>query len=721
MIRTAMTAQPPLPPPLSLLSLLPLPPLRADLSLHRGPPGHDGAPSWTVCDPVRNRYFRIDWPAFEMLVRWDLGRAPAVAAAVRRETTLTLEAGDVETLAAFLQENQLTVAEGPDATRRLTQAAQAAHPSAWVWLLHHYLFFRIPLVRPDKVLSATQDSLAWLGSRTFRALTLAVLGLGLVLIVRQWDLFVADFRQTLTPDGLVAFAVTLVGVKVVHELGHAYTAKRFGCRVPVMGVAFLVLLPMLYTDVNAAWTLPRRRERLLVGAAGMLAELTVAAWATLAWTLLPEGPARQTAFLLAAVTWVSSLAINLSPFMRFDGYFLLMDALEMPNLHARAFALARWRLREALFGLGDPPPEPLSRARRRGLVLFAVATWAYRLVVFLGIALIVYTIAFKVLGVILFAAEIGWFIVRPVVREVRAWVRLRHRIWHRHRRRVAWTAMGLLLLLAAGLVPWTTRIDAPAVLKGARTADLHVPFPARLVRIDTDPGDSVTVGALLFAFDAPDIGLRLDWAETRRASAIRELEIAALDPAHRAATGELRERLAQAEAERRALMAEAERLDLTAPFDGTMLDPMPDLRPGMWVSPKDRLAVVRADGPPIADAYVDESDLLRIRSGGEVVFYPRVPGHSIRRGRIVDIGPSPVQALTDRALASVHGGPLATRTADGAVLVPERALYRLRIALDGPPPAVQLVGSAQISGAARSLFERLGRSVLIVLVREWGT
>jgi len=693
--------------------------LRADLSLHRGPPGRDGAPSWTIGDPVRNRYFRIDWPAFEMLVRWDLGQATAVAAAVRGETTLTLDSGDVETLAAFLQENQLTVAEGAESTRRLAQTAQAAHPSAWVWLLHHYLFFRIPLVRPDRILSATQDSVAWLGSRAFLTLTLVVLGVGLVLIIRQWDLFVADFQHVLTPNGLMAFAAALVGVKAIHELGHAYTAKRFGCKVPVMGVAFLVLLPMLYTDVNAAWTLPRRRERLLVGAAGMLAELTVAAWAALAWTLLPEGPARQTAFLLAAVTWVSSLAINLSPFMRFDGYFLLMDALEMPNLHARAFALARWRLREALFGIGDPPPEALSPAWRRGLALFAVATWAYRLVVFLGIAFIVYTIAFKVLGVILFAAEIGWFIVRPVVREVRAWLRLRHRILQR--RRTAWTAMALLLLLAAGLVPWTTRIDAPAVLKGARTADLHVPFPARLVHIGADSGDSVTVGALLFAFDAPDIDLRLDWAATRRASAIRELEIAALDPTHRAATGELRERLAQAEAERKALMAEAERLDLTAPFDGALLDPMPDLRPGMWVSPGERLAVVLADGPPIADAYVDESDLLRIRSGGEVVFYPLVPDHPIRRGRIVDIGPSPVQALTDRALASVYGGPLDTRTADGSVLVPERALYRLRIVLDGPPPAVQLVGSAQISGAARSLFERLGRSILIVLVREWGT
>src|SRR3569833_2826403 len=120
-------------------------------------------------------------------------------------------------------------------------------------------------------------------------------------------------------------------------------AKRYGCRVPTMGVAFLVLFPVAYTDVNDEWRLRERRQRLAVGADGMLTELAVAAWATLARVMLPEGELRNTTFVLATFTWISSIAIITSPFMRFDCFFLLSDWLDFPNLHQRAFALGRWQ------------------------------------------------------------------------------------------------------------------------------------------------------------------------------------------------------------------------------------------------------------------------------------------------------------------------------------------------------------------------------------------
>ena len=127
------------------------------------------------------------------------------------------------------------------------------------------------------------------------------------------------------------------------------------------------------------------------------------------------------AFLLATTTWVSTLAINASPFMRFDGYFLLSDFLQMPNLHSRAFALARWDMREKLFKLGEPPPESFSDTKRLGLILFAWATWIYRLVLFLGIAALVYHFFIKALGIMLFLVEIVWFIAKPLWSEISEW------------------------------------------------------------------------------------------------------------------------------------------------------------------------------------------------------------------------------------------------------------------------------------------------------------
>ena len=141
-----------------------------------------------------------------------------------------------------------------------------------------------------------------------------------------------------------------------------------------------------------------------MGAAGILVELAIAAWATLAWTLLPDGPLRGSMLLVATTTWVSTLLVNASPFMRFDGYFLLSDMIGVPNLHERSFALAKQLLRKALFGYEDPDPEPgLGQKTKRAMMIFAVATWTYRLVLFLGIAVVVYNLFFKHLGIFRFA------------------------------------------------------------------------------------------------------------------------------------------------------------------------------------------------------------------------------------------------------------------------------------------------------------------------------
>ena len=120
-----------------------------------------------------------------------------------------------------------------------------------------------------------------------------------------------------------------------------------------MGVAFLVLWPMFYTDTNESWKLQSRRHRLNIASAGVIVELAIAAIATLLWSFLPPGNLREAIFVIATTTWISSVIINASPFMRFDGYYLLSDLWRMPNLHERSFTLARWWLRKKLFDLDE--------------------------------------------------------------------------------------------------------------------------------------------------------------------------------------------------------------------------------------------------------------------------------------------------------------------------------------------------------------------------------
>jgi putative peptide zinc metalloprotease protein len=235
----------------------------------------------------------------------------------------------VQEVVKFAVQHQLVQAITPDAPRKMTEQLAHIQGSPMKWLLHHYLFFRVPLIRPDAWLTRWVGVARWFGSAGFGWLTLLALLMGLSQVVRRWDVFSASLVDTFNLEGLLAYGVALFCVKLLHELGHAFTAKHFGCRVPAMGVAFLVMWPVAYTDTNETWRLTNRFQRLRVASAGILTELVIAAWATLAWALLPEGGLKSAAFVLATTSWVATLAINASPFMRFDGYFILMDALDI--------------------------------------------------------------------------------------------------------------------------------------------------------------------------------------------------------------------------------------------------------------------------------------------------------------------------------------------------------------------------------------------------------
>jgi len=427
---------------------MPLPRLREELDLLPGASAPDGQPGWTLHDPVRNLFFRIDWPTLEALQRWDLDDPELIAAEVSSQTTLAMHADEVVQVAQFLVRHQLVQAGADEAPRKMAEQWRRMQGSPLQWLLHHYLFFRIPLLRPDAWLTRWLPVARWFAQPAFAWMTGLALVFGLLQVARRWDVFSASLVDTFNLEGLLAYGVAVFFVKLLHELGHAFTAKHYGCRVPAMGVAFLVMWPVAYTDTNETWRLTNRFERVRVASAGIATELVVAVWATLAWALLPPGGAQSAAFVLATTSWVGTLAINASPFMRFDGYFILMDALDMPNLHGRSFALARWKLREWLFGLGDPPPEHWPRPKAMALIAFAWAVWLYRLVLFLGIAVLVYHFFIKLVGIFLFLVEIVWFVAKPLAAELVVWRTLWPRIRGQARsRRSTWVVLALAALL----------------------------------------------------------------------------------------------------------------------------------------------------------------------------------------------------------------------------------------------------------------------------------
>lgn len=696
-----------------------LPPLREELTLHAGPRGRDGAPSWTLEDPATNRFFRIGWLEFEVLTRWNLGTPEAIAAAVEKETTLNPVPAQVEAFAKFLSAANLLQVQGAAAMARLVQQAQAGRHGLWYWLLKNYLFLRVPLFRPDRFLAVVYPWIAWVYRPWFLVFAAGSALIGGWLAVRRWEEFVNTFLHFFSLEGIILSAVALTGAKILHELGHAFTAHRHGCRVASMGVAFLVLWPVLYTDTSGAWRLPRREPRLAIGAAGMAAELILAAFATVAWSFLPDGPLRSVAFLLATSTWLLTLMINLNPFMRFDGYYLLSDWLEVPNLQERSFAYARWRLREFLFGLGDPPPETFPPRLTGGLLVYAYLTWLYRLVLFFGIAILVYHLFFKALGLVLFAVEIWWFLLRPILRELRGWAARSGAL--RTRRGAITATLGAGLLFAL-LIPWQSAVQVPAMARAAQQTQLFVPLPGRLAEVRVQLGDRVAAGATLFRFEAPDLAHELAQAERSSAILAGQAQIQSLTDDVNVRSPLVWSELAAAQAKAFAFRHEAGRLTVTAPFEGLVAELAEPLLPGEWLERDQPLATVIDDRTAVIEAYLLEADLHRLSVGAEGRFYPEDIGRPPILVRVTAIDRASTRSLTEPYLASVYGGAIAVRVDAAGNLVPENPIYRVLLAPEPGVPAPARVerGSALLEGARESYAARFLRDAVALLIRESG-
>jgi putative peptide zinc metalloprotease protein len=701
----------------------PLPALREDLQIMRVGASYSGAPTWVVFDPIRNRFFRITYEMFQVLSCWRISGTVGNLLKIvdsRFGNLLTVE--DIGTIVRMLEHNLLLVQPTRGAWRALHQKSQPRH-SWFMRLIHNYLFFKIPLVRPESFIRRTWPYVAFLFSRIFWFVS-ALAGLaGLYLVSRQWDAFVGTFPFVFSWEGATISILSVVFIKCLHELGHAYVAHRFGCRIPTMGVAFMVMVPLLYTDVSDAWKLKSRWQRLRIDSAGMLVELTVAAYALLAWAFVPDGPIRSAIFVLAATGVVLSLLVNLNPFMRFDGYYILADLLGVENLQPRGFRHMRWRLRELLFRPGYPAPEAFPPRLDVILTLYAIATAIYRITLYLGIALLVYHFTIKLIGILLFIVEIGFFILRPVIMEVKEWWAMRSDIVRSRRTYV--TASILLVLLLLAFLPISTRVSAPAVIYPQQFARFYPREPGRVERIGVAAGQTVKTGDVLFVIEAPEIreelgivDVEIELARLRLARIVANAE----DLAQRSSiASELNGLLARRQGleERRAALA------VTAPFDGTITDVNPEVLPGQWVGRGEQIAFLSAGAGAIARGYVAGNDSSRLEANATGWFIPDDLSLSKSPVTLLSIAETGAQEIDVPQLTSHYHGAIAVHPSAAGQrqrLAPVSAQYAVmaRVGDETFAPDRSVQGVLLIDGEGISLAARAWRRVLMVLFREAG-
>jgi putative peptide zinc metalloprotease protein len=716
-LMSASAQQPPVSPSEPLL-----PRLREDLVLRAGAVTSIGEPSWLIYDGLQHRYIQIDRATFMVLSVWPrVATAAHLSDVVLERFNFTFTTDEVVALGQFLQNNRLTVDGARQGWRDLSAAATASKHGFVMTMVHNYLFLRVPLFRPEAFLRRTLWLVMPLFARTTAGMLGMLAGVGLYLVSRRIDVFMADFRGLMTADGAWLFALTLFVVKVAHELGHAYTAVRFGVRVPTMGIAVMMMAPMLYTDVTDAWRLANRRQRLLIDAAGVVVELGLAVVATIMWVFLAEGVMRNIMFLIATTSWMMSVFVNLNPLMRFDGYYILADLIRVDNLQPRAFVLGQWKLREWLFRLRVRCPENLSPSMVRALVLYAWAIWIYRFFLFLGIALVVYAYFFKLLGVALFVFEIGYFIARPVFNELKIWWMMRATL--RNNRRAWVTGAGVIGLVLGVVVPWSSAVYVPAVMEARDMTRLFPPRAARVVSVHVAPGQVVAAGALLVQLEAPDLSHELSIVQMRLIAVRARLARRGADNTDREDNLVLESELAALVMRQIGLLREHSDLAVRAQRSGEVVEFNTQLLPGRWLGAKEPIATIVEGTAASALGYIGEADLWRVQAGVAGWFIPDDAAGAAIPVTLKTVAIAGAVMIDIPELAQPHGGRIAVQPDSRQKLVPTLAQYMAVMETDESVvrPAMQTRGLVQLVGQRESLFARGWRQVLKVLVRESST
>ncbi len=695
----------------------PFPALRRDVSLENGGTDLEGRPILIVVDPMRNAYYRMYWPQSAIVQCWQKSSsAEQLRQWLMSDFGLTLPGDVADEVRDFLSQHQLTQAEANGWHGLYARSAGQKHGLASK-LVHNYLFFRIPLFHPDASLRRVLPYLSFVFSRGFLAVCALALLAGGYFISRQWGAFAAMFVETERLPSLAVFGAVLLGLKAVHELGHAMTAVHCGSRVPSMGVAYRLGTPVFYTDTTDSWRLRDRRHRLAIVFAGVAAEMAVACFATLLWAFLPDGLGRQICFAVMTSSVVMTVLVNINPCMRYDGYFALADYLDVANLQPRSFALATWKLRELLFGLGQPPPEELPRKLATVLILYAWMTWIYRVLLFAAIAFLVYSIVFKLLGIALGLFEIVVFIALPIVRELEEWWQMRALIARRTRGRVAAAVAAAAVIMF--FLPLDRTVEVPAVLSAAAEEPLHLQAPAVIQSVDVREGQSVAKGDVLFRASSPEISWKLSKARLEAQSiAIQQARLLVNDKDQEKRLVFDEQRRA-AEEKIAALERQAAGLVVRAPLSGTLVDLDPSIRPGLWQSPAAPLARVVSFKSARARGIVSDAALDRIAPGSGAKFIPEDAGAPSSDLTVAAIAPVSKDLLPEPMLAEAYGGALATVEHNGEMILAHGG-FEVTLAGAVPPPRSISRGTVKITAQGESAFAAVWHQVARVFVRERG-
>jgi len=658
------------------------PVLRDHLRIHAH--RYRGEPWYVVEDTINNRHHRFDAEAFRLIRLLDGERNIAqLFEVLSAESSHTPpEHTDVLGLLAHLHAAELLSSGLAPSTEALFNRYNKLGRGRWQQRLISPLAVRVPLLDPEAFLECTCRFVGWAYSPWMLPIWLGLIALA-ALLAGSESAALADHWQAraLDPHNLALIWLIYPFLKALHELGHAYAVKHWGGSVHEIGVVLLVFTPVPYVDASAATVFPDKRRRMAVGAAGIIVELLLAAAALLVWIVVEPGLVRDIAFNVALIGATSSLLFNGNPLVRFDGYYVLADALECPNLGTRSSRYLAYLVQRYLLGLDDARAPICARGERLIFVIYGLASLFYRTFILFAIALYVAGKMFFI-GVVFALWVISAQVVLPLFRHL-VFVLRSPRLAQR-RGRAAGVAVFALGTLGAVLVlvPVPASTSALGVIRFPAGAEVRAGVDGIVTRLAVTDGAMISSGAPIVVLEDPFLDAEFKRARWRAEELERLHSQARMeDPLQAQQVAAARDK---ARAELADVAARVQRLVVRSPASGIVHIAQADSLPGRFIAHGDVLAMLSVSGQPLARVVVPQSDatLLRERT---VAVQVRVEGtlHRILDAEVQREVPAATDRLPSRALGSRGGGQISVDSRDDDGTRALAQVFELDLALPG--------------------------------------
>ena len=712
---------------------------------------YQGRTYWVVKDPVGLQYFRFEEEEFAILQMLD-GQSSLDDIAERFEAEFppqTIRVEELQNFIGMLHKSGLVLSDAPGQGWALKERRDEKKYRELMGAFSNILAFRMRGIDPERILNWLDPYVRWFftPAATAGALMLATAALTLVLV--QFDVFksrLPEFNSFFSAQNWLALAATLTATKILHEFGHGMSCKHFGGECHEMGIMFLVLTPCLYCNVSDSWMLPNRWHRAAIGAAGMYVEVVLASICTFIWWFSEPGPLNYFCLNVMFVSSVSTIMFNANPLLRYDGYYILSDILEIPNLRQKASTILNRKLGKWCLGLEEPEDPFLPKRHQALFALYTIASALYRWVVLFSILFFLNKVfepyGLKVLGQALAIASIYGMIFMPA-KAVWKFFRVPGR-WSKVKRVRLYITLSLLAGFVASLflVPLPMRVIAPFELQPYNVDSVYVEVPGRLVELKVKPGQQVKQGDLIMQLENLDLELTI--AQLRGEQATLRTELENLDsllfqPSKaEAAAGRYDTALKQLDGVTTQLAqkeADLARLQIVAPRDGTVIPParIPK-RPGSdgsqlgsWTgtpldqrnigasfSPQGQQNLICMIGDPnewAATMIIDQEDSGIVAEGQEVRLMFEESAYHVFISTISQINKSKAVEVAPSRLASVNGGPLAAQQNPDGSLRPLNTSFEAMARLNDPKGMLRngLIGTARIEVKPQTIAWRVGR------------